>query len=234
MLSLDVLIPARDEAEALPHVLRALPREGPGWRLRQVVVVDNGSQDGTAGVARGLGAVVVGEPVAGYGRACQAGLAHLRADPPGVVAFLDADASDDPRELPLLLAPLVSGEAELVIGSRVLGEREPGAFTPAQAFGNRLAPALLRLFWGVRATDLGPFRAIRWATLGQLRLRDRGFGWTVEMQARAANLHVPTTEVPVSYRRRRHGRSKISGTVLGSLRAGATILGTLARVRLGG
>ncbi len=234
MLTLDVLIPARDEAAALPLVLRDLPRAGEGWRVRHVVVVDNGSRDGTADVARALGAVVVREPVAGYGRACLTGLASLRDSPPGAVVFLDADHSDDPRELPQLLAPLVREEAVLVIGSRALGSREPGAFTPVQALGNWLAPALLSLLWGVRATDLGPFRVIRWDALESLGMCDRDFGWTVEMQARAAHAGLATLEVPVSYRRRRHGRSKIAGTVSGSVLAGAKILGTIGRVRLGG
>ncbi len=234
MLTLDLLIPARDEAAALPLVLDGLPRAGEGWRVRQVVVVDNGSRDGTAGVARSLGAVVVSEPVAGYGRACLAGLARLRESPPDAVVFVDGDHSDEPRELSLLLAPLLAGEADLVIGARVVGKRESGAFTPVQAFGNWLAPGLLRLLWGVRATDLGPFRAVRWVTLEALGMRDLDFGWTVEMQARAARAGVPTVEVPVSYRRRRHGRSKVAGTLAGSLQAGYKILVTLARVRLGG
>ena len=233
MLTLDVLIPARDEAESLPHVLSDLPRQGAGWWVRRVVVVDNGSTDRTAAVARGLGAEVVREPVAGYGRACLAGLAHLRRSPPAAVVFLDADFSDDPRDLPRIVAPIVAGEAELVVGSRVLGKRERGAFTPAQALGNRLAPALLRLLWGATVTDLGPFRAMRWEALESLGMRDRDHGWTVEMQARAARAGLAMTEVPVSYRRRRHGRSKISGTLLGSLRAGVKILTTVARVRLG-
>jgi len=234
MLTLDILIPARDEAAALPLVLHDLPRTGEGWRVRQVVVVDNGSSDATADVARANGAVVVREPDAGYGRACLAGMAHLRRVPPDAVVFLDADHSDDPRELPRLVAPLVRGEAVLVIGSRVSGEREPGAFTPVQSFGNWLAPALLQLLWGVRATDLGPFRAVRWEALEALAMRDPDYGWTVEMQARAARARLVTVEVPVSYRRRRQGRSKIAGTFSGSVRAGFKILGTLVRVRLGG
>ncbi len=234
MLTIDILIPARDEQEALPFVLAGLPRSGEGWSVRQVVVVDNGSRDGTAAVARAAGAQVVAEPVAGYGRACLGGLAHLRGAPPDAVVFVDGDHSDDPSELPRLLAPLVAGGADLVIGSRTLGAREPGAFTAVQAFGNWLAPALLRLLWGARATDLGPFRAVRWATLESLGMRDRDFGWTVEMQARAAARGVRTVEVPVSYRRRRHGRSKIAGTLVGSARAGAKILATIVRVRFGG
>ena len=234
MLTLDVIIPARDEAESLPLVLADLPRAGEGWIVRRVIVVDNGSHDDTAAVARAAGAEVVSEPVAGYGRACLAGLAALSADPPGAVAFLDADHSDDPRELPAVLQPLLAGEADLVIGSRALGAREAGAFTPVQAFGNALAARLLGWLWGVRATDLGPFRVVRWDTLERLRMRDRDFGWTVEMQARAAHMGFRVCEVPVSYRRRRHGRSKIAGTLAGSARAGWKILGTLVRVRLGG
>lgn len=234
MLTVDILIPARDEAAALPLVIAGLPRAGEGWRLRRIVVADNGSRDATASVARAAGAEVVSEPDAGYGRACLAGLAHLRAMPPDVVVFVDGDHSDDPADLARVLAPLVMGEAQLVVGSRVLGEREPGAFTPVQEFGNVLASALLRLLWGVRATDLGPFRAVRWPALEQLRMRDTDFGWTVEMQARAARAGLAMTEVPVSYRRRRQGRSKIAGTFSGSLRAGVKILATIARVRFGG
>ncbi|MEY4375271.1 MAG: hypothetical protein RL760_1438 [Candidatus Eisenbacteria bacterium] len=232
MRNVTVLIPARDEQEALPRVLADLPREGAGWRVTRVVVVDNGSRDATARVAREAGAEVVTEPVAGYGRACLAGLAHLRAAPPDVVVFLDADHSDDPNDLGAILSPIVRDEAVLVIGSRVLGEREPGAFTPVQAFGNWLAPALLRLFWGVRATDLGPFRAIEWPALEALHMTDTSYGWTVEMQARAAHRGIATVEVPVRYRRRRLGRSKIAGTLSGSVRAGIKILATIARVRL--
>lgn len=234
MLTVDVLIPARDEAASLPLVLADLPRAGRGWRVRRVVVVDNASRDATAEVARARGAEVVSEPIPGYGRACLAGLARLRDDPPDVVVFLDGDHSDDPRELPLILAPLLAGEAELVVGSRMLGAREPGAFTPAQRLGNALASRLLRVLYGLRATDLGPFRAVRWARLEALGMRDRDFGWTVEMQARAALAGLAQREVPVSYRRRRGGRSKIAGTLAGSIRAGWKILATLASVRLGG
>jgi glycosyltransferase involved in cell wall biosynthesis len=233
MLTLDIVIPARDEEGSLPLVLAAIPRAGEGWRVRRILVVDNGSRDATAAVARAAGAEVLSEPRAGYGRACLTGIASLRSTPPDALVFLDGDNSDDPGELVLLLEPLHQEAADLVIGSRVLGTREAGAFTPVQEFGNRLASRLLRLLFGMHATDLGPFRVIRWTALESLGMRDRDFGWTVEMQARAARAGLRVREVPVSYRRRRHGRSKIAGTLTGSVRAGWKILGTLARVRLG-
>jgi glycosyltransferase involved in cell wall biosynthesis len=202
--------------------------------VRRVVVVDNGSRDRTAGVARAAGAQVVSEPRAGYGAACLAGLAFLAGSPPDLVVFVDADGSDEPAGLPLLLAPLLEDCADLVVGSRTLGEREPGAFTPAQALGNALAPALLRLLWGATVTDLGPFRAIRWDALSRLRMRDRNYGWTVEMQARAFAAGLRYAEVPVRYRRRRAGRSKVSGTLRGVWGAAGKILWTIAKVRAGG
>jgi len=234
MLDVAILIPALDEEAALPAVLAGLPRAGSGWRLREVVVADNGSRDRTAEVARRAGATVVSAPRRGYGAACLAGLDHLRRRPPDVVAFLDGDGSSDPAELPALLAPLVAGPVDLVIGSRSTGAHEPGSLTAVQAFGNRLATSLLALGWGARFTDLGPYRAIRWPALERLRMRDRDFGWTVEMQARAAAARLRCGEVPVTSRRRRGGRSKIAGTLRGSASAGWKILFTLARVRLGG
>jgi glycosyltransferase involved in cell wall biosynthesis len=231
-LDVAVLIPALDEERALPGVLSGIPAAGPGWRLGSLVVVDNGSRDRTAAVAREGGATVVAEPRRGYGAACLAGLARLRERPPDVVAFLDADRSDEPGELGAVLAPIVAGRADLVVGSRALGEREPGSLTPVQEFGNRLAAAMLRWLFGLRATDLGPFRAIRWPALESLAMRDRDYGWTVEMQARAARARLAVVEVPVRYRRR-VGRSKISGTLRGAIAAGWKILFTLARVRLG-
>jgi glycosyltransferase involved in cell wall biosynthesis len=233
-VNVDVVIPARDEEAALPDVLALLPHAGEGWRVRRVMVADNGSRDRTAAVARAAGATVVSEPRAGYGAACLAAIACLGPVPPDVVAFVDGDASDDPAELPQLLAPLLEDRADLVVGSRARGRREPGAFTPAQAFGNLLAPVLLRLLWGARVTDLGPFRAIRWEALVRLGMRDRDYGWTVEMQARAFARHLRYAEVPVSYRRRRAGRSKVSGTLRGTWGAGTKILWTIAKVRAGG
>jgi glycosyltransferase involved in cell wall biosynthesis len=234
-----VVIPALDEESTIAPVLLDLDAvsrrdSGAGFRLTEVVVVDNGSTDRTADVARHCGATVVCEPRRGYGAACLAGLRHLRQHPPRVVVFVDGDGSDDVRELPDLLQPLLEGRADLAIGSRTLGEREPGALTPVQRFGNGLAVFLMRLGFGYRATDLGPFRAIRWSALERLGMRDRDYGWTVEMQARAFVHGLRYVEVPVRYRRRRSGRSKVSGTVRGIWGAGWKILFTIARVRLRG
>jgi glycosyltransferase involved in cell wall biosynthesis len=225
-----VVIPALDEERALPGVLAAIPRD----LVAEVVVADNGSTDRTPEVARDAGATVVREPRRGYGAACLAGIAALRARPPRVVAFLDADGSDDPAELPRVVGPILAGEADLVIGSRVLGQAETGALTPVQRFGSRFAAWLLGAWFGVRFTDLGPFRAIGWEALDRLALRDRGYGWTAEMQARAARAGLRCVEVPVACRRRVAGRSKVSGTVRGVLGAGFKILATIGRVRLGG
>jgi len=225
-----VVIPALDEALALPGVLSAIPSPPVG----RVVVVDNGSTDDTAAIARRAGAHVIHEPRRGYGAACLAGLAALRGAPPRVVAFLDGDGSDDPAELPRLVEPILGGRADLVIGSRALGGADPGSLTPVQRLGNRLATALLGIGFGARFTDLGPFRAIGWEALEGLAMRDRDYGWTVEMQARAARAGLRCLEVPVSYRRRAAGRSKISGTLRGGFAAGSKILVTIARIRAGG
>ena len=233
-LAVAIVIPALDEEQALPGVLETIPRAGERWVLREVVVADNGSRDRTAEVARAAGATVVREPRRGYGAACLAALSHLALSPPELVVFVDADGSDDPADLAALLAPLVAGRAELVIGSRVAGGAERGALTAVQRFGNALAVALLAGLFGVRATDLGPFRAIRWEALERLEMRDRDYGWTIEMQARAARAGLVTVEVPVRWRRRRGGRSKVSGTLRGVSGAGWKIVSTLVRVRLGG
>ncbi len=228
MPSIDVVIPALDEERALPYVLRDIPRPP----VRRVIVADNGSTDCTAVVAQENGAEVVSEPLRGYGAACLRALAHLRDDPPDIVVFLDGDYSDHPNELPSLVQPIVEGQAELVIGSRATGSAARGALSPQQRIGNAIASGALRALYGVHYTDLGPFRAIRWDTLQRLQMRDRNYGWTVEMQIKAAQQRVPYREVPVSYRRR-IGVSKVSGTVRGSVSAGAKILWLLGRYAWG-
>jgi glycosyltransferase involved in cell wall biosynthesis len=222
-MRIDVVIPALDEEAALPRVLAEIP----GF-VRRVVVADNGSTDRTAERARATGAQVVHEPERGYGAACLRALEHLAADPPDVVVFLDADYSDHPAEMARLLEPIVAGRAELVVGSRVRGVAASGALTPQQRVGNRIACLALARLYGARYTDLGPFRAIRWTALSALDMRDRNFGWTVEMQLKAARCGLRHAEVPVSYRKR-IGRSKISGTLRGTLLASYTILSVLAR-----
>ena len=230
-LSVGVVIPARDEREAIARVLADIPKRFAGGRqihavVDQVVVVDNGSTDDTAARAEEAGAEVVGEPRKGYGQACQAGIAALgECD---VVVFLDGDYSDHPEEMARLLTPIWSDRADLVVGSRVLGRRQPGALPPQSRLGNLLATSLIRLLFGVSYTDLGPFRAISREALVELGMEDPDYGWTVEMQVKAAKKNLRIAEVPVSYRRR-IGESKISGTLAGSFRAGLKILSTIYR-----
>jgi glycosyltransferase involved in cell wall biosynthesis len=211
-----VIIPALNEEAAIGGVVGAIP----AW-VDDIVVVDNGSTDATAAIARDRGARVIREPRRGYGAACLAGLAALTE--PDIIVFMDGDGSDVPSEMALLVDPIIQGQADLVIGSRVLGAREPGALTPQARFGNWLACRLIHLFWGQRYTDLGPFRAIRGRSLAGLDMQDRDYGWTVEMQVKAGRRGLRVGEAPVSYRRR-IGASKISGTVRGVLGAGTKIL----------
>ena len=216
-ITVDTVSPAFNEEASLPLVLADIPRPP----VRRMVVADNNSSDDTARVAADGGAVVVDAPIPGYGAACLAGLAYLRAhDPPEIVVFLDADYSDHPDELPRVIAPILAGEADMVIGSRTLGKRERGALLPQARMGNLIACTLVRLLYGHRYTDLGPFRAITWQALERLRMQDQDFGWTAEMQVKAIKHKLRVVEVPVSYRRR-IGVSKITGTVKG------TILGRL-------
>jgi glycosyltransferase involved in cell wall biosynthesis len=219
-----LIIPALDEEAAIRATLEGLP-----WAaLAQTIVVDNGSRDRTSEQARAGGAQVVLEPRRGYGRACLAGIAAL--DPRvEVIAFMDADGSDDPADLPRLVAAL--DHADMVIGSRVEGA-EAGSLAPMQRAGNRLATFLLGILYGARCTDLGPFRAIRRDALERLAMRDLNFGWTIEMQIKARRANLRVVELPVAYHRRRGGRSKISGSLWGSIRAGTKILWTILRYRL--
>lgn len=217
-----VILPAQNEEKSLPLVLGDLPHVG------RVIVVDNDSSDRTAEVARQAGAEVVTERRRGYGAACLAGIAALASAPPEVVVFLDADYSDQPEELPTLVDPILAGDYDFVLGSRLMGNRERGAMPPQSVWGNRLACFLMWLRFRVRYTDLGPFRAIGYQQLQSLGMVDENFGWTIEMQIKATQAGLRIKEVPVSYRRR-IGVSKISGTISGTFRAGTKILWTVAR-----
>jgi glycosyltransferase involved in cell wall biosynthesis len=216
-----VVIPALDEEQALGGVLARIPR----W-VDRVIVVDNGSTDDTPAVARAGGAELVHEPQRGYGRACLAGIRAARAA--DVIVFMDADGSDVPEQMERLVAPIVRDGFELAIGSRARGRRERGALSVPQRFGNVLASRLVSWLWGVRFTDLGPFRAVSRRALERLAMDAPTFGWTVQMQIRAASRGLACTEVPVDYTRRGGGRSKISGTVRGVYLAGTGILGCIA------
>lgn len=224
MPRINVIIPAYNEEHSIAKVVQAIPA---GF-VDEVIVVNNNSSDGTTEAAAAAGATVLHQPAAGYGNACLKGIAYVAAKSqhPDIVVFLDGDYSDYPEEMPQLVAPIVAGEADMVIGSRALGERESGAMMPQQIFGNWLATTLLRWFYGAHFTDLGPFRAIRLDTLLALGMQDRTYGWTVEMQAKAARQKIRFTEVPVRYRKR-IGVSKVSGTVKGTVLAGYKIIFTI-------
>ena len=224
----DVIIPALNEADSIGHVLDGL-NGLVDQRFRQVVVVDNGSTDDTASRAKAAGARVVFEGRRGYGQACLTGIATLEQDPPDIVLFVDGDGADDPCDIPAVLAPIHGGRAEFVVGSRTTGPTEPGALTFVQHFGNVLSCRLVHFFFGVQFTDLGPLRAIQWSSLQSLQMADTNFGWTIEMQVKAARRGVACAEVPVRCRRRYAGQSKVSGTLKGSIKAGSKILYTIAR-----
>lgn len=224
MTRVAVVIPALDEEESIGLVVSELPP-----LADEVIVVDNGSRDRTADVARAAGARVVSAPRRGYGEACLGGIAAAAGAE--VIAFVDGDHSDSPEQLERIVDPILRGEADLVIGSRALGHRSPGARPWHAVAGTHLCVALMNRLVGTRATDLGPFRAIRADALRRLDMRDRGFGWTVEMQVKACRLGLRVLEVPVDSRPR-IGRSKISGTLSGSVRAGAAILRMIARYGL--
>ncbi|MAZ36537.1 glycosyltransferase family 2 protein [Salibacteraceae bacterium] len=223
-ISIAVVIPAFNEENAIGKVLNDIPKE---W-VDGVVVVDNNSSDSTKEKAKEYGAIVLEEPFQGYGASCLCGINYLMdqdivAD---IIVFLDADYSDFPEELPKIVEPILTQQMDMVIGSRALGNREPGSMTVPQIFGNWLATKLLRVFFGVSYTDLGPFRAITTKALNSLQMQDKTYGWTVEMQVKAAKMNLKTTEVPVNYKNR-VGVSKISGTVKGTVLAGYKIIQTI-------
>ena len=202
----------------------------PKHLVRDIIVCNNGSSDQTAQVAAAAGAVVVNQPKKGYGNACLKGIEYIaqKSVKPDIVVFLDADYSDHPEEMTLIITPITEGVADLVIGSRALGARESGSMTPQQVFGNWLATRLIQLFFNTSFTDLGPFRAIRYDKLLDINMIDKNFGWTVEMQVKAAKRKLRCVEIPVTYRRR-IGVSKVSGTVKGTILAGYKIILTIFR-----
>ncbi|MBC7743802.1 MAG: glycosyltransferase family 2 protein [Flavobacterium sp.] len=219
-----VLIPAFNEAASIANVIRDIPQN----LVKEIIVIDNGSTDQTAQVVLNAGATLLSEPKKGYGRACLKGIEYLKGKVSNwdVIVFLDGDYSDFPQEMPLLIQPILTGNAELVIGSRVSRNRQPGSMLPQQVFGNWLATRLIKAFFNVRFSDLGPFRAIKWEALEKINMQDKTYGWTVEMQVKAAKLNFICSEVPVSYRKR-IGISKVSGTVKGTILAGYKILFTI-------
>ncbi|MBR9922539.1 MAG: glycosyltransferase family 2 protein [Bacteroidetes bacterium] len=226
---IDVIIPAYNEEASIGKVVDAIPRA----LVREIIVCNNASTDNTAEVAESRGATVLLQARKGYGSACLKGIEHLKAkaqsEQPDIVVFLDGDYSDHPEEMDLLINPIQSEGYDLVIGSRALGDMERGAMQPQQIFGNWLATTLIRIIYRYRFTDLGPFRAIRYDRLIDMNMQDPDFGWTVEMQVRAAKMKLKCTEVAVSYRRR-IGVSKVSGTIRGTILAGHKILWTIFKL----
>ena len=227
-MTIDLIIPAHNEEKSVGKVLADIP-----WQLvREVVVTDNASTDGTAEAARKGGATVLNESRRGYGRACLKAMAYIaeKKVKPDIIVFMDADYSDHPEEMAAIVRPILEGRADLVIGSRALGIREKGSLTPQQVYGNWLATKLLHWLYQAHFTDLGPFRAIKYDKLVSLDMQDKTYGWTVEMQVKAARKGVRYAEVPVQYRKR-IGTSKISGTLKGTLMAGYKILCTIFKYR---
>lgn len=224
--NIDVIIPAYNEESAIAKVVGDIPTS----IVREIVVCNNASTDNTAAAAKAAGATVVDEPRPGYGQACLAGIGYLKAQKtkPDIIVFLDGDYSDYPEEMRLLIQPIIDDKVDMVIGSRATGESEQGAMMPQQVFGNWLATKLIALFFGYRYTDLGPFRAITWQALEQINMVDTNYGWTVEMQVKAAKHKLKFVEIPVNYRVR-IGTSKVSGTIKGTIMAGYKILWTIAK-----
>src|SRR5918996_1478106 len=226
-LFISVIIAALNEEAAIANVINSVPKD----LADEIVVVDNGSRDRTAEVASAAGARVVKEPIAGYGRAFRTGLRSV-SPKCEIVVFLDGDGSDCPEMMDRLVTPIIEGKSDFVIGSRILGHRETGSMNFHQVIAGYMIGFILRILYGVPSTDMGPFRAIRRDTLDKLGLREETYGWPLEMQMRAARARVRSTEVPVDYRRRAGGHSKIAGTVRGSFLAATRILITLARIAI--
>ncbi len=222
-----LIIPALNEEAVIGDMLRAIPPSV----FMTVIVADNGSTDRTAEIARSCGALVVHQPERGYGAACLRAMEALPVEVQTVV-FMQADLSEDPAEAHLLLAPIEDGRADLVLGSRTMGNAEPGAVLPHQAFGNWLATALIRIFYGYRYSDLGPFRAIRRTSLDAMNMQERNYGWTIEMQVRAVEEGLRIREIPITYRVRAAGENKVSGNPRASIAAGIKIISTVFRLWL--
>lgn len=220
-----IVIPALNEEAAIYQLLAELPQDFAQW----VIVVDNGSTDATASVAQKSGAIVTKEPTRGYGRACLKGFRTARRLGAEIVIFMDGDGSDDPTDLPMMLRPISEGRADLVIGSRVSELAERGA-VPAQArLGNWLVSRMIRLLYGVRLHDIGSFRVVRCSLLETIDMREMTFGWPVEMLVKAARRHYRILELPIHYRHRSHGHSKVAGTISGSIKAAYYMLSTTLR-----
>lgn len=221
-----LIIPALNEEKSIGKVIGDLP----GHAVEEVIVVDNDSTDATGEMATRAGARVLVERTKGYGKACLTALSYLegKATEDDIIAFMDGDYSDYPSDIIAVTEPISKGDYDMVIGSRTLGEREKGSLMPQQVFGNLLATALINMLYGVKFTDLGPFRAIRYKSLKELGMTDENYGWTAEMQVKAARKKIRCTEVPVNYRRR-IGTSKVSGTFKGSVLAGYKIISTIIR-----
>jgi glycosyltransferase involved in cell wall biosynthesis len=222
-----LIIPALNEEAVIGDMLKAIPPS----LFQAIIVADNGSTDGTAGIARACAAIVVHEPERGYGAAC---LRAIDALPENIqtVVFMQADLSESPLEAHLLIRPIIDGRADMVLGSRTLGIAEPGSLFPHQVFGNWLATTLIRMLYGYRYTDLGPYRAIRRSSLESLHMQERNYGWTIEMQVRAIEERLRILEVPVSYRIRAAGVNKVSGNLRASVAAGIKIISTVFRLWL--
>lgn len=221
-----VIIPAFNEEQSIGKVINAISTQ----LVQRIIVVNNGSTDNTIEVAEGAGAIVLTENRKGYGWACLAGIDFLRNDPPEIVVFLDGDFSDFPEEIPVVIQPILKEEMDMVIGSRVLGKREKGSLMPQQIAGNWLATRLIKLFHGASFTDLGPFRAVKFDKLLALEMSDKTYGWTIEMQLKAAKKKYRFCEVPVNYKKR-IGVSKVSGTIKGTLLAGIKIIFAVFKYR---